>query len=56
MVNDTNDVIDNLSNTLLKRFKQAQETSNDNGSKCIPDSVELLYYHFQKVDSRRPES
>ena len=56
MGNDTNDVIDNFSNTLLQRFKQAQKTSNGNGRKCIPDSVELLYYHFKRVDSRRAKS
>ena len=41
---------------LLQRFQNAQETSNDRASKFIPDSVELLYYHFQKIDIRRGES
>ena len=43
-------------NTLLQRFQHAQETSNDKGSEFIPESVELLYYHFQKIDIRRAES
>ena len=43
MNSDTEDVIDTLFNTILQRFQQAQETSNDKGSKFIPESVELLY-------------
>ena len=46
MGSKTNDVIDRLFNTLLKRFQHAQETSNDKGNEFIPESVELLYYHF----------
>ena len=38
------------------RFQCAKETSNDRGSEFIPDSVELLYYHFQRIDIRRAES
>ena len=56
MGSDTKDVIDKLSNTLLQRFQNAQETSNERGSGFIPDSVELLYYHFQRIDIRRAES
>ena len=48
MASDTEDVIDNLFHTLLQRFQRAQETSNERVSKLIPDSVELLYYHFNK--------
>ena len=56
MGSDTEDVIDKLFNTLLHRFQSAQETSNERGSEFIPDSVELLYYHFQRIDIRRAES
>ena len=56
MGSNTDDVIDRLFNTLLQRFQHAQETSNDRGSEFIPDSVELLYYHFQRIDIRRAES
>ena len=56
MGGDTKDVIDKLFNTLLQRFQNAQETSNERGSEFIPDSVELLYYHFQRIDIRRAES
>ena len=53
---DTNETIDELSNTLLQRFQQAQETSNDKGSKFIRESVELLYYYFQETGIRRTKS
>ena len=56
MGSDTEDVIDNFFNTLLQRFKRAQETSNERGSEFIPDSAELLYYHFHRIDIRRAES
>ena len=53
---ETEDVIDTLFNTFLQRFQHAQETSNDKGSEFIPESVELLYYNFQKIDIRRAQS
>ena len=56
MGSDTEDVIDTLFNTILQRFQQAQETSNDKGSEFIPESVELLQYYFQKTNIRRAES
>ena len=56
MGSDTEDVIDTFFNTILQRFQQAQETSNDTGSDFIPESVELLYYYFRKINIRRAES
>ena len=56
MGSDTEDVIDKLFNTLLYRFQSAQETLNERGSEFIPNNVELLYYHFQRIDIRRAES
>ena len=56
MGSDTEDVIDTLFHTTLQRFQQAQETSNDKGSECIPQSVELLHYYFQKRNIRKVES
>ena len=56
MGSDTENVIDTLFNTLLQNFQLAQETSNERGIEFIPDSVELLYYHFHKIDIRRAES
>ena len=41
-------VIDKFFNTILQRFQQVEETSNDKGSEFIPESVELLYHYFQK--------
>ena len=55
MGSDTKNVIGKLFNTISQRFQEAQETSNDNGSKFIPESVELLYYYFQKINIRRAE-
>ena len=52
---DAEDVIYKLFNTLLQRFEHAQEISNERGSEFIPVSAELLYYHFQRIDIRRPE-
>ena len=56
MSSHTEYVIDKRFNTLLQRFQHAQKASNDKGSEFIPESVELLYYHFQKIDIRRAES
>ena len=56
MGSHTEYVIDKRFNTLLQRFQHAQKASNDKGSGFIPESVELLYYHFQKIDIRRAES
>ena len=53
----TKDVIDKIFNTLLQRFQNAQETSNDRVSEFIPDSgIYSLYYRFQRIDIRRAES
>ena len=56
MGSDTKDVIDKPFNTLLQRFQNAQETSNERGSEFIPDSVELLEYELHKIDIIRAES
>ena len=48
MGSNTENVIDTLFNTI-------QETSNERGSKFIPDSVELLEYQLHKVDIMRAE-
>ena len=56
MGSDTENVIDTLFNTLLQNFQRIQETSNERGSEFIPDSVELLYHHFQRIYIRRDES
>ena len=55
MGSDTKDVIDRLLDTILERFQQAIETSNDNRSGFTHESVGLLYYCFMKIDIRRAE-
>ena len=52
---DTENVTDTVFNTLLQNFQSAQETSNERGSEFIPDSVEVLYYEFHKIDIIRAE-
>ena len=50
------EAINNLFDTLLQRFPQAIETSNDQGSKFTHESVSLLYYYCQRLDTRTAES
>ena len=50
MGSDTENVINTLFNTLLQNFQRMQETSNERGSKFIPDSIELLEYELHKID------
>ena len=45
-----------LINFLIHFYKRAQETSNERGREFIPDNVELLYYHFQRIEIRTAES
>ena len=56
MGSGTNDTIDTLFDTLLQRFQQVIETSNNNGSGFTHENVALLYYYFMKIDIRRAES
>ena len=55
MGSNTDDTIDTLFETLLQRFQQAIETSNERGSKFTHESVALLHYYFQKIDIQRAE-
>ena len=55
MASNTNNVINRLFDSTLKRFQQAIKTSTK-GSEFIHESVGLLYYHFQRIDIRRAES
>ena len=56
MESDTENVIDTLFNTILERIQKSIETSNERGSGFSHESVALLYYYFQKIDTRRGES
>ena len=49
-------IIDTLFNTLLQNFQLIQETSNENGRKFFPDSIELLEYELNKINIIRVES
>ena len=55
MGSNTNNVIDRLFDSTLKRSQQAIKTSTE-GSEFVHESVGLLYYHFQRLDIRRTES
>ena len=52
---NTSDVTDRPVDTTLKRFQEAIKTSVKE-SEFTYESVGLLYYHFQRIDIRRPES
>ena len=56
MGSDTDDIIDKLFDTILQRFQEARETSNERGSEFIHESVGLLYYYFHKTDMKRAAS
>ena len=56
MDSDTDDIIYKLFDTVLQRFQEARETSNERESKFIHESVAILYYYFHKIDMKRGES
>ena len=56
MGTDRDGVINKRFDTLLQRFQQAIEISNERRSEFTHESDTLLYYYFQKIDIRRAES
>ena len=56
MGTDPDEVIDRLFVTLLQKFQQAIESSNERGSGFAHKSVTLLYYYFQKINIVKAES
>ena len=56
MGSETDDIINELFESLLQRFPEVRETSNNKGSEFIHESVGLLYYCFHKIDLKRGES
>ena len=56
MGSDTEDIIDKLFDTILQKFQEAREISNERGSKFIHENVDLLYNYFHKTDMKRVES
>ena len=54
MGNETGGIIDKLFESLLQKYQGLEESMR--GSEFIFDSVDLLYYHFQKTTlSRRDD-
>ena len=56
MGSNTDEVIDRLFNSMLQRFKEANETSFERGSEFFFENVDSLYYYFQKTDINRSGS
>ena len=55
MVKETDEVIDELFKSLLQNYQKDLEKSM-RGSNVVFDSVDLLYYHFQKTSLKRTRS
>ena len=56
MGSKTDDIINELFESLLQRFPEVRETSNNKESEFIHESVGLLYYCFHKIDLKRSGS
>ena len=52
MGNETDEIIEKLFKSLLQKYQDGLEESM-RGSKFIRDSVDLLYYHPQKIGLKR---
>ena len=52
MRTETNDIIEKLFESLLQKYQEGLKESM-RGSGFIPDSVNLLYYHLQKLSLKR---
>ena len=53
MGSETDDIIDELFESLLQRFQEARETLNNRGRELIHENVGLLHYHFHKISLKR---
>ena len=53
--NETDEIIKKLFESLLKNFQKILEEPT-RGSEFVPDSVDWLYYHLQKVGLKRSGS
>ena len=56
MGNDTDEIIDEFCESLLRKYQEGLEESKGRGSNLIFDNVNLLYYHLQKISLKRGES
>ena len=52
MGNETNEIIEKLFDSFLQKYQEGLEESIK-GGEFIRDSVDLLYYHLQKISSKR---
>ena len=48
-------MIDKLFDTILQRFQEARETF-ERRSEFILENVDLRYYYFHRIDTKRGES
>ena len=55
MGSETNDIIEELSESLLQTYQDGLEESM-RGSEFVRDSIDLLYYQLQKISSKRGRS
>ena len=55
MGNETNEIIEKLFESLLKNYQKDLEESM-RGSEFVFDSIDLLYYHLQKIGLKRGRS
>ena len=54
MGSETNDIIEELHESLLQNYQEGEESMM--GSSFIRDSIDLLYYHLQKISLKRARS
>ena len=55
MASETNDIIEELRESLLQNYQKGLEESM-RGSEFVRDSVDLLYYHLHRISLKRSES
>ena len=53
--NETDEIIKKLFESLLQNYKKDLEEPMRR-SEFVPDSIDLLYYHFQKIGLKRSRS
>ena len=53
MGSETNDIIDELFNSLLQRYKKASEESRKTGSEFVFNNADALYYKLKKKSLKR---
>ena len=54
MGSETNDIIEELHESLLQNYQEGEESMM--GSSFVRDSIDLLYYHLQKISLKRGRS